>query len=604
MRPTLFCTPASARLLAIAGASVALVAQIARADDYLPSGNNAFKNIPVKYTKKMQLVAYQDWVNQFVFDTEQTENHGYTQFVDEEQGKALGIVGSGPGGNGFRIGYDTSHQNQYKRNSVRLRSKDHFKDGVYVFTINKTPYGCGAWPSVFTQSERSNSDFRSEIDILEYANGETRPNALVIHTQGTCDVPAEQVANMVQNDLLMKSCTFRLGNSGRRGCGVYMDAYNADSFAVPKNMNLQQTILVMERSKHSINSWFWKAAEAPQSLQRVTDTQSVSTREFGKPNVSLPSFRTCTDDNSLDSEHVIVMMLEMCGSLPEFYWQKDQCPQKTGFQTCHGFHNSDAAGNEFRANGGGFLEFASFAYFASGQDLGSSATSESDDSDQDSTQDQASASAVTKQGASQPQQNVTAAATQTQQKQNATAAVGQEKQQSNTTSTVGEETKQQNVTASAGKAPQDKSTPPAQAADKQDQKDGSTSGSLVDDLTSDDGFKALAGKHHHGHAKGAHHQMELPVADADNTTGEQQPGQKSSHSRFQHGHHRDLDSLMLHHTHHRHSRHTKRRNLRRHSVQPRASDAPMPWFDHWEPRAQALVTAGATDATGAHADLA
>lgn len=59
---------------------------------------------------------------------------------------------------------------------------------------------------------------------------------------------------------------------------------------------------------------------------------------------------------------VPVMMLEMCGSLPEFYWNKDGCSAKG--PTCHGYHNSDAAGEEIKANGGGNLEFANFVYFA------------------------------------------------------------------------------------------------------------------------------------------------------------------------------------------------------------------------------------------------
>lgn len=303
MTTTLVSNPSS--FLCLVATTFALVAVLVRADGYLPEGNNAFKNVNQRYVKKMQLVDQKDWTDAFIFDTQQTAYHGYTNFVDEEQGRQLGIVGAGAGGKGFRIGYDTNHQTGFKRNAVRLRSKAHFRDGLYVFTINKTPYSCGVWPSVFTQSERGDSNFRSEIDILEYANGMARPNALVIHTQATCDVSESVVNSLVQGDELMKTCTDRLGTNGRRGCGVYMDKYSANSFAVPKNMNKQQTILVMERSPHSINSWFWPTSEAPEELQKVTELQSISTRSLGKPNVSLPSFRTCTEDDGLDSPHVI-----------------------------------------------------------------------------------------------------------------------------------------------------------------------------------------------------------------------------------------------------------------------------------------------------------
>lgn len=46
------------------------------------------------------------------------------------------------------------------------------------------------------------------------------------------------------------------GESGRRGCGIYLDhSGSPDATSVPKNMNNQPTIIAVERSQAAINAW-------------------------------------------------------------------------------------------------------------------------------------------------------------------------------------------------------------------------------------------------------------------------------------------------------------------------------------------------------------
>lgn len=108
---------------------------------------------------------------------------------------------------------------------------------------------------------------------------------------------------------------------------------------------------------------FWTKAEAPTSLQQVTAQHSINTASFGKAKLSLPPFRACSASKDLDSEHVIVMMLDQCAGLPEFYWNKDGCGKKTG-QSCPAYHNSPAATHELLSNGGGYFDFENFVFFA------------------------------------------------------------------------------------------------------------------------------------------------------------------------------------------------------------------------------------------------
>lgn len=144
----------------------------------------------------------------------------------------------------------------FKRNSLRFKSKNWYKDGVYIFSINKVPVGCSVWSSIFTQSSDEGAKWRSEIDIFEYANGYNRPNAIVLHSQGVCTKSEEEVSSLVDGDALMTTCTKRIGVSGRRGCGIYMDhSGNPNAASIPEMMNKQPTIIAVERSQAAVNAW-------------------------------------------------------------------------------------------------------------------------------------------------------------------------------------------------------------------------------------------------------------------------------------------------------------------------------------------------------------
>lgn len=290
---------------------IALVASMARADDYLPLFNDAFKSQPTVYKKQQQLVQPEDWYDAFTFDTEQTKYHGYSEFVDKNTAHELNLIGSGQGGKGFRFGAYTGDPKTYRRPTIRMKSTQTYKNGVYVFTINKAPVACSLWASIFTQSPKTDSVWRSEIDIFEYANGYTRPNAIVIHTAGNCDATDMLRNSLTQGDKLMNTCTKRLGVSGRRGCGIYL-SQDQSSPAVPKNMNRQKTVIVTERSESAINAWFWTYDDAPEVMKSVTQIDKLDTKSLGKPILSLPAWKACTTDPALDSDHYISKCT--CGS--------------------------------------------------------------------------------------------------------------------------------------------------------------------------------------------------------------------------------------------------------------------------------------------------
>ena len=52
--------------------------------------------------------------------------------------------------NSATLRVDTSETNAVTgRKSVRIESKNQYNDGLFLFDILHTPYGCGTWPSVW-----------------------------------------------------------------------------------------------------------------------------------------------------------------------------------------------------------------------------------------------------------------------------------------------------------------------------------------------------------------------------------------------------------------------------------------------------------------------
>ena len=84
-------------LVALA-ASWAFTATLVKADDYLPLSNDRYNAKPTSYTKRIALTTPEEWLNEFTFDTQQNAYHGYVNFVDQQEARSLGMIGTGANG--------------------------------------------------------------------------------------------------------------------------------------------------------------------------------------------------------------------------------------------------------------------------------------------------------------------------------------------------------------------------------------------------------------------------------------------------------------------------------------------------------------------------
>lgn len=113
------------------------------------------------------------------------------------------------------IKVDTSYPNTIGgRNSVRIQSNHTYNDGLFIFDILHTPYGCGTWPALWL-SDSSNWPTNGEIDVMEATNNGTWGNGMALHTTNGCSM---NVRRKETGKVTSTNCYN--GTNSNQGCGV------------------------------------------------------------------------------------------------------------------------------------------------------------------------------------------------------------------------------------------------------------------------------------------------------------------------------------------------------------------------------------------------
>ena len=100
------------------------------------------------------------------------------------------------------------------RQSVRIESKAHYNDGLFIFDILHTPYGCGTWPALWLTDGYHWPD-NGEIDVVETNNKATEGNAVTLHSTVGCDMKVKRKQTGTPHFLTCDNVTH-----GNAGCGV------------------------------------------------------------------------------------------------------------------------------------------------------------------------------------------------------------------------------------------------------------------------------------------------------------------------------------------------------------------------------------------------
>lgn len=100
------------------------------------------------------------------------------------------------------------------RQSVRVTSNNTYADGLFIFDVIHTPYGCGTWPALWL-TDPNNWPEHGEIDVAEAANAGTFGTQATLHTSEGCTMGVKRKeSGSVDN----KNCYYEANDNS--GCGA------------------------------------------------------------------------------------------------------------------------------------------------------------------------------------------------------------------------------------------------------------------------------------------------------------------------------------------------------------------------------------------------
>ncbi|KAJ6164006.1 hypothetical protein N7470_002678 [Penicillium chermesinum] len=138
--------------------------------------------------------------DQFDYFSGEDPTNGHVVYVNEQAALDLNLTHATDTSAILRV--DSSTPNAVGgRNSARIESKKAYDQGLFIFDILHTPYGCGTWPALWLV-DGYNWPNNGEIDILETTNEGSRGNAVTLHTTDGCkmDVKRKQTGSALYKD--------------------------------------------------------------------------------------------------------------------------------------------------------------------------------------------------------------------------------------------------------------------------------------------------------------------------------------------------------------------------------------------------------------------
>ncbi|KAB8225549.1 concanavalin A-like lectin/glucanase domain-containing protein [Aspergillus novoparasiticus] len=255
-----------------------------------------------------------NFLDRFDYYHGEDPTEGFVQYVDQTAANALNLTYATDSSVVLRV--DTSNKNAVKgRQSVRLESKTGYDNGLFVFDILHTPYGCGTWPALWL-TDTYNWPDNGEIDVLETTNNAPEGNAVTLHTTRGCNM---NVRRKQTGDTVYTTCDN--STNGNAGCGVQG---SPDSYGEPFNNN-GGGVYALELRDAGIRAWMFPRDSIPDDITNSSSSPDPSTwgtalADFPNTDCHIPShFRNQS----------IIANIDLCGTLgaqKQFYTEQSHCP--------------------------------------------------------------------------------------------------------------------------------------------------------------------------------------------------------------------------------------------------------------------------------------
>ncbi|CAE6439175.1 unnamed protein product [Rhizoctonia solani] len=255
----------------------------------------------------------------FNFHTFDDPTHGRVNYVDQDYARKNNLTYASE--SKFVMRADSVRNvtsGSRGRDSIRIGSKQHYKDSVVVLDSTHMPTGCGTWPAFWTVTTSGRWPQGGEIDIIEGINTDNS-NLASLHTTPGCEMKA--TPRMMTGTAESNQCDVKKNNN--QGCGVRFEQGSYGQGFNTKNGGWY----AMRRTQDGISVWFWARDDATVPDDVRKGAAGVQPELWGLPVADFPA-NNC-DMKSHFGSHEIVFDLTFCGDWAGneyLYSQVSKCP--------------------------------------------------------------------------------------------------------------------------------------------------------------------------------------------------------------------------------------------------------------------------------------
>ncbi|KAI1342054.1 glycoside hydrolase family 16 protein [Xylariaceae sp. FL0016] len=267
---------------------------------------------------------------------------GFVHYVPKEQATSLNLTYASDDSAFLRVDTSVGPEDEPNastgRFSVRVSSKTQYNEGLFIFDVKHTPFGCGTWPALWLV-DQDNWPEHGEIDIMEAVNQATDGNQMTLHTSEGCTM--SNIKRKETGDVLQGNCYNEVNDNA--GCGVQGPT---DSYGSAYN-NASGGIMAMEWRSDGIRIWDFDRNSIPTDITNKSPDPST----WGEAAADFPN-TDCNIGNHFKNQS-IVMNIDLCGQFAGNVYASSGCPSNC---TDYVANNPDAFTNAF-------WEFGSFEIY-------------------------------------------------------------------------------------------------------------------------------------------------------------------------------------------------------------------------------------------------